>query len=514
MNNDRIDIKEKINLISLEISHSDLIDYVIVYETNGKLLDIFIAKDHKLPFSSPDSLSSNIREKLKKNSIWIDTPKQLFDSDTYYSSIIIPWMNKGELIGYLATYYDLSVLTHIVQQTSEVRFNDNNHIYILNCFGKSIIGLEKDDNYFDNMSIQLFESTFCDFLKSVNTSIAVTNTYKNEDVQMLTSYKTLPDFKIVIGVEQKYKTAFKTITKLQRITLIIAVLSIIIALLVSLLFSRYIAIPLNKLNHLINRLTKEKTFGQTVDIDSNDEISDLADSFNHLSIELDQYSNIIQRDAIIKGNLARFLSPHLVERIITHEDNMPCPNEEREIAIIFADIHDFSFLTEKLHASEVMMILNTYFTRCGEIIFNHNGTVDKYIGDCIMALFNAPYDIDEPAIVATRAAIEICNIMSEISNEYKDSLQKAGLVKFSVGIGISYGKAIVGNLGSDDRMDYTAVGDIVNIASHIQGLAKGKNEILVDKNVYESINYSITCEFYQRIKLKGRSLDSEIYRII
>jgi len=138
LNNDNIEVIEKINLISLEISHSELMDYVMVFETNGKLLDIFMPKDYKLPFSQRTEIPVDIIDHLQNYPMHITSPQRIDDSSNFYSLVTIPWINKNETIGYISTYYDLGDLVQIVGNTSLKRFNNDNHIYILNSDGQAI----------------------------------------------------------------------------------------------------------------------------------------------------------------------------------------------------------------------------------------------------------------------------------------------------------------------------------------------------------------------------------------
>jgi adenylate cyclase len=514
LNKNNIEISEKINLISLEISSSNQIDYVIVYEVNGEPLDIFIPKGFQLPFDTPEPVPVEIRDYLIENRVYIETPALLYDEKTYYSYVVVPWKYDNETMGYLATYYNLDKLSELIRLTSLKRFNADDHIYFLNFYGQTIEGSEKDNQYVISNHLFQYENSFYEFMESTKSNIAITKTYDRVEETVLTSYIISPGYKVIIGVEQPYDIAFHSIKELENMAMIIAALSIFAALFISLIFSRYLTSPIKKLTHLITKLTKEKNFGETVNVKSNDEISDLAENFNKLSTELEGYEKTIQSDAVIKTNLSRFLSPQVVEQITSHEDNSPFQNEEREIAVMFADIHGFTSFTERIEPAIVIEILNSFFSSCVDIIYKNNGMVDKYIGDCIMAIFNAPYDIKDPALAAARSALEICKLTNDVSREFKKLLETADIETFSVGIGITYGKAIVGNLGSSERIDYTAVGDTVNVGAHLQTLAKGRNEILVNKAEYEKIKDTIPCQFFDSVSLKSRTRKCDTYKVI
>ncbi|MBM5571467.1 MULTISPECIES: adenylate/guanylate cyclase domain-containing protein [Deefgea] len=172
---------------------------------------------------------------------------------------------------------------------------------------------------------------------------------------------------------------------------------------------------------------------------------------------------------------SRFLDSRVVGELISSgEIDLHKPAEAREITVLFSDIRGFTTLSESHDAAYIVQLLNRYFTLQVEIIFKHGGTLDKFIGDAIMAFWGAPANDPEHARHAIEAALEMSQALEQFKLELKDLN-----AHFDVGIGIHTGSAVVGFIGSESRLDYTVIGDTVNLSSRIEGLTKGKARILV-----------------------------------
>ncbi len=196
----------------------------------------------------------------------------------------------------------------------------------------------------------------------------------------------------------------------------------------------------------------------------------------------------------------RFLDPRVVSSLVAQgETPQSLSGQARDITVLFSDIRGFTTLSEKRSPEQIVSLLNRYFSLQVEIIFRHGGTLDKFIGDAIMAFWGAPQDDDRHAEHAVAAALE----MEQSLLRFKAELGEDG-EDFDVGIGIHSGKAVVGFIGSDTRMDYTAIGDTVNLSSRIEGLTKGVARILVSSDTVahcaNAFDFSPTGSY----KVKGR----------
>ena len=204
------------------------------------------------------------------------------------------------------------------------------------------------------------------------------------------------------------------------------------------------------------------------------------------------------RESAIR-EFSRFVNPHVVKEIIA-QGGLSRAGESREVTILFSDIRGFTTLSESRSPQEVVGLLNRYFSKQVDVIFRHGGTLDKFIGDAIMACWGAPIDDPEHAQHAVAAALE----MADTLQAFKRELGEAD-ADFDVGIGINSGPAVVGLIGSEARREYTAIGDTVNLASRIEGLTKGVARILVSEETMRRCGNAFGFADRGSFPVKGRA---------
>jgi len=202
---------------------------------------------------------------------------------------------------------------------------------------------------------------------------------------------------------------------------------------------------------------------------------------------------------------SRFVNPHVVKQLI-ERGGIEGAGQSREVTLLFSDIRGFTTLSETRKPEEVVALLNRYFSMQVDVVFRHGGSLDKFIGDCIMALWGAPLDDREHARRAVACALDMADTLRQFREELGAS------VAFDVGIGIHSGPAVVGLIGSEKRREYTAIGDTVNLASRIEGLTKdAQRRILVSRDTMERCGDAfdfVSCGSY---KVKGRAQGVELF---
>ncbi|MGB8518033.1 MAG: adenylate/guanylate cyclase domain-containing protein, partial [Gallionella sp.] len=204
---------------------------------------------------------------------------------------------------------------------------------------------------------------------------------------------------------------------------------------------------------------------------------------------------------------SRFLDPRVVESLVAQgETPQSLSSQARDITVLFSDIRGFTTMSESHTPEQIVTLLNRYFSLQVEIIFRHGGTLDKFIGDAIMAFWGAPQDDAKHAEHAVAAAIE----MEQCLLKFKLELGEEGR-DFDVGIGIHSGRAVVGFIGSDERLDYTTIGDTVNLSSRIEGLTKGVARILVSSDTVERCGDAFDFTPTGSYKVKGRVQEVELF---
>ena len=221
------------------------------------------------------------------------------------------------------------------------------------------------------------------------------------------------------------------------------------------------------------------------------------------------YLGEVMKRRKVMNAFKKYVAPQVVEEISRKGDfEMVLGGENRHIAVLFVDIRGFTPMSESLQPEQVVEILNEYLTLTTTAIFQNGGTLDKFIGDATMAIFNAPFDLDDYIYRAVCTALDIA--------AGSDALEKKLMERFgksvSFGIGVNCGPAVVGNIGCDFRMDYTAIGDTVNTAARLESNAK-RGQILISGEVYEAVKDRIEATRIGVIPLKGKKDGALVYEV-
>lgn len=217
----------------------------------------------------------------------------------------------------------------------------------------------------------------------------------------------------------------------------------------------------------------------------------------------------IKRERHIRNNMERYISPNLIDQLTQTSGELKLDGEKRNITVLFADIKNFTRMSESLKVEDVFSMLNQVFSEVSQIIFKHDGTLDKFIGDAVMAFFGAPLVHDDDPERAVKSAVETLEAIKALAAGFKSELG----VDIGFSIGINTGEAIVGNVGSLDRMEYTAIGDTVNLAARLQAKA-GFNEIVINETVYNHIKDKFKCEPLEPFYVKGKEQSVTAYTIV
>ena len=218
----------------------------------------------------------------------------------------------------------------------------------------------------------------------------------------------------------------------------------------------------------------------------------------------------IAQQSLQRSALERFLSPEVVEMVVANPD-IRLGGVNQEVTVMFADIRGFTTMSETMEPSRVVEILNEYFTRVTDVIFDNGGTLDKYIGDAVMAVFGAPISKGNDAAAAVNSAMHIQRLLVELN---RDAAAREW-PELRVGIGINTGHAIAGNIGSPRRLDYTVVGDAVNTAQRLMTNAAG-GQILISESTARKLGKTgktIDLERLPELKVNGRSEAVPVFRV-
>ncbi len=267
-----------------------------------------------------------------------------------------------------------------------------------------------------------------------------------------------------------------------------------------------------------------------IEITADEEINDIAQHFNSMQRKLNDVNREIKEQSIqlmiygkdlarsyqlakeeeeLRNRLGRYVGNTLVEKLISSKDELFIENERREVTILFADIRRFSSFSEKMSAEEVVTMLNQFFGAMVDVVFKNKGILDKFIGDALMAVFGIIEPDSSGACDAVKAALEMQEVAETLMSERRQSGQEV----FDVGIGVNTGYAIFGSVGSQNRLDYTVIGDSVNIAARLEQIAKG-GEIIIGEQTYRKIMGKFTMNEKGGILVKNKKEPVVCYDVV
>jgi adenylate cyclase len=227
-----------------------------------------------------------------------------------------------------------------------------------------------------------------------------------------------------------------------------------------------------------------------------------------IGIRNSRYAEQVRREALVRSNFERYFAPNVAAEIAQQDTAVPLGGERRPITILFSDIRGFTSMAESMGPDAIAQLLTEYFSEMVEIIFEHGGTLDKFVGDAIMALWGAPIAHADDPDRALRAAVAMQRGVLRLNERWAI----AGRPEIGVGIGINYGEVFAGNIGSHRRLEYTVIGDAVNVANRLCSEA-GPGEILVSEALCRMVKDHADYEYLPAMALRGRTRSVQVYRV-
>jgi adenylate cyclase len=277
------------------------------------------------------------------------------------------------------------------------------------------------------------------------------------------------------------------------------------AAIVSVAFGSRLASMMSGALKRVNSALKKLEQDEYVHIDAlrtGDEMEDLATGFNHM------VDGLKERDKL-RTTIGKYMTASVMDHIMSGKVQLG--GEMLQVTILFTDIRSFTTISEKMDARALVALLNEYFTEMVGIVMQEQGVVDKYIGDAIMAVFGAPVPKPDDAVHAVRAAVRMRQALVHLNAR----LAERGLAPLRTGIGIHTGEVVAGNIGSDRRMEYTVIGDPVNVASRLESNTKdlGVN-VLISEDTYELTKHVVVARPIKALTVKGRARPVTAYEVL
>ena len=332
-------------------------------------------------------------------------------------------------------------------------------------------------------------------------------------------------FQWYLLISEKSGVFYRDANRIALQTIITLAVSILVTSILLVMVTAHLTNPLSRIVKAMNNIINSADLSSRVEIEYQDETGNLAYTFNQMIGELDHAYGQIKRyafEAVLAGKkeerirqiFQKYVPKDVIERFFASPEKM-LVGDNRNLSILFSDIRSFTTISEGMAPDDLVNSLNRYFSGQVDIIYNRKGIVDKYIGDAIMAFWGAPEKHDDDALQSVLTGLDMIDALSG----FNANQRRLSGPEFHIGIGINYGEVTVGNIGSERKMDYTVIGDSVNLASRMEGLTKAyHSELLISEYVYaqlqkENPREPLHFRLLDTVAVKGKTTGVKIYTV-
>jgi adenylate cyclase len=228
-----------------------------------------------------------------------------------------------------------------------------------------------------------------------------------------------------------------------------------------------------------------------------------------VAIENAKLAEKMRTEEVVRANLSRYLSPQVVDRVMSRKMDVDLGGDRKDVTVLISDIRDFTTLAENHPPDRLALILNEYFTEMAGVIFRHRGSLDKYVGDSIVAVFGSLIEVRNPTQSAVQAAVEMMKHIGKLNGKW--SLDYGGF-RMEIGVGIDRGEVFLGNVGSPERMEFTVLGRAVNTASLLSE-ESGPGQILITDGAAKALDRSVSLREAEPVKGKKKSGKIKVFEV-
>lgn len=334
--------------------------------------------------------------------------------------------------------------------------------------------------------------------KSSNETLQYQNPQSSEGV--LGAFNTTGVDGMAVIIEVPEAKAFESANNIRQKAIWLSAFILSLSFLLAYLYSETLSRPIVRLSEAAFRIARGD-FKISLQVKGRDEVAHLSQTFNEMAKDLEHREKVIE-------TFHKFHNKEIADKLLSGDVNLQ--GERKDAVILFTDLRDFTSLSESITAEEVVEMLNEYMTRMVSIIRAHKGIVDKFVGDAIMAVWGIP----EGSPDDVRNAVKACIAMREDLQKLNEERAQRGKAPLKMGMGLNRGEVIAGNIGSTEKMEYTVIGDPVNVASRIESMTKSfQTDILISANVKESVESEFEFEACADAQVKGKTEALKLFKV-
>ena len=421
----------------------------------------------------------------------------------------VPPLAESAPGGYVAATVDLKPLAERVREVAETRF-DSAHVRILLADEQRHLVAGFGLVQAPGQSIEALPVwQLLPTRASGTRRVGVISEFSEGSETFVGAVETVPALGWAVAVWRPKSEAYQSLSALGPRFFGAAVAVLLLTLITGFFVARAVTEPISMLVKQARLIGQRRWRELTIRSAGNGELGQLSSSLRDMATELEAGEAQIEREARLRGDLSRFMSQDLVRAIVRGEHSLELGGKRATITVLFADVVAFTPLAEGESPERVVSLLNELFSMLSEVVFRHQGTVDKFIGDCLMAVWGAPVETGKHAVLALEAATDMMNLLETANETWKT---KYG-VELRLAVGINSGEVIVGNIGSEKRMEYTVIGDTVNVAARLEAIAK-PNQVLLTSSTRELAASGFEVVALGNHRLTGRAAGTEVYELV
>ncbi|HEX4382415.1 MAG TPA: adenylate/guanylate cyclase domain-containing protein [Myxococcales bacterium] len=490
----------RIEMAGARVTASSLFDAVVVYGVDGKRAGAIKAREAKDP-QSPETLDDATLQQLGKGHL---VPGQARGEAL---DVFMPVQIMGVLRGVVFAQLHLKPLCAALGDLGEQRLGSRDAVVILDsrrhvvaAGNESLIGQD-----FTGRGI-------LGVLKEVSfgSSFGASPEFKDGGREMLGALETIPELSFAAAAAQPRELAYGSLQLVRRSVLAALLLAVVFAALAGILAGRWLTRPVRRLAVATRELAEQKFTGVGPEVAGrSDELGSLGRAFDTMAADLGAARTKLVGETEARASLSRYLSRDVVEMILKEPGRLRMGGERREVTILFSDVVAFTRLTESLPPETVVAILNELFTFATEIVHRRGGIIDKFIGDAVMAVFGTPEQHDDDPLRAVLAADDLRRWLDTANRKWR---QQHG-IELQLAMGVNTGAAIAGNVGSEKRLEYTVIGDVVNVAARLEGMAR-PGQILITEAVRAALGEAVAVSPVGETPIAGRTGKVMVYEVL
>ncbi len=495
----------RISLSTVLVESNEVLDNAMIYDREGKLITP-IVEGRLDAFEAPPELAVALREAAAAEGVATGAAALGFDGPRL--PLVVPLRARGDVTGYASSLVSTAEIQRRVEAQADAHFTQ---------LPDALFVVDEQFRYLAHPNRELADTLQSAEQEGIFEGVEATalqrqfsksGEYRGRDGEMWVG--TIVNLRArgwALVAQVPRDVAYAPVVEVRRIVTGAVLAAVLVALIASIVLSRQVTSPLRQLSNFADSLAK-RDFAETVEIKTSDELALLGRAMTQAATDLQASETRIREEEAIRADLGRYLPSELVDKVVRREQDMGLGGQRRDITVLFADVVAFTPLTRELPPEEVVQILNELFTILTEIVFRHDGVVDKFIGDCVMAMWGAPRSQPDHAAKAVEAAEEIISWLELGNANWK---KKYG-VTIQVAVGINSGEAVVGNIGSKTRMEYTAIGDAVNVAARLEAIARPQQILITEETVNRAGDGFQFTKIGER-KLAGREEPTSLYEL-